>query len=487
MNEKYHVVEGRYIDSILLMQISRELEKIDHINRASVMVATAENLSLLRMAGFHPPSGVSGDSIVMAVEAESDEAGQGAIERGIELMEKGLVQRDQSYRVDDVPGLIEKGDFPVLFVSVPGEYVFDLCDKALDQNLNLHIFSSNVPVEQEIRLKRKGLEKDLLVMGPDCGTSIIDGVGLGFANRLVNRGEIGIIGSSGTGIQELAVLLDRNDLGVSYAIGVGSNDLKKEVGGIMTRQAIKFLSARCSNLMVVCKNPDPEVEEDIIKMIGKDPSVFISLGKTKNGTMDNVFVTGIIDEGVDHMLKIKRMPVGKQSMPDHTVSTDSNRTLLKGYFVGGSLCYQAQAILHKVGIEVYSNAPVDKKFLVGNSFHDRNVCIDTGAEEYVKGRPHPMIDPAARNSLVVKESKRNDVRVILIDLILGYGSVEDPIAGLDEISAGPAVVASICGTQEDSQGYSVIKSKLESLGVTVFDSAASAAAYAAQLMEGVIK
>ena len=483
MEEKYHVIEGRYIDSVLLMQISREIEKMQGVSKASCMVATAENISFLEMAGFHPPSGVSGNSVIIAVEAESSKKCEDAINNAINLIDTGMVQHKTSYTLDDLPDLISTDDFPVVFISTPGEYAYDVADKSLDSGANIHIFSSNVPIEQELRLKTKGASKSLFVMGPDCGTSIIHGKGLGFSNALEATGDIGIIGSSGTGIQELSVLMDRNGLGVSYAIGVGSNDLKESINGIMSKQALNFLKERCSAIAVVCKKPDPSVERALLESMGNIPSVFISLGSDKQYSSGKTYVTGNIDDAVSHLMsKIgKGRKIQQEAFPKMK-EPGKDRKLLRGFFVGGSLCYQAQAILHGKGIHVFSNAPADEQYGVEKDFDNLNVCIDTGAEEYVAGKPHPMIDPVSRNSFLVRESSRNDVRVILFDIILGYGSAEDPVAGLDKMKNGPVLVASICGTEKDSQGYQSIRKRLEDKGVVVFRSAARAAEYAASIM-----
>ena len=483
MEEKYHVIEGRYIDSVLLMQISREIEKIQGVSKASCMVATAENISFLEMAGFHPPSGLSGNSIIIAVEANSTQICEEAIKNAINLIDTGIVQHKASYTLDDLPDLISTEDFPVVFISTPGEYAYDVADKSLDSGANVHIFSSNVPIEQELKLKSKGASKGLFVMGPDCGTSIIQRKGLGFSNALGRTGDIGIIGSSGTGIQELSVLMDRNGLGVSYAIGVGSNDLKESINGIMSKQALNFLKERCSAIALVCKRPDPSVQRILLESMGNIPSVFISLGSDKQYTSGNTYVTGNIDDAVSHLMnKIGKGDKVQQEAFPKVKEPGKERKLLRGFFVGGSLCYQAQAILHGKGVHVYSNAPTDNQYKVEKDFDKLNVCIDTGAEEYVAGKPHPMIDPVSRNSFLVRDSNRKDVRVILFDIILGYGSAQDPIAGLDKMNEGPVLVASICGTERDSQGYQSIRKRLEDKGVVVFRSAARAAEYAASLM-----
>ncbi|MGC8618525.1 MAG: hypothetical protein ACP5UZ_07325 [Thermoplasmata archaeon] len=483
MREKYRTIEGKYIDSVLLMQISREIEKIKGVSKATCMVATMENKSFMEIAGFHPPPVADSSSIIIGVVAESDEICDEAINSAMHLIDAGLTQQEKRFTIDDLPQLITPDDFPVVFISTPSEYVYDIANKSLDYGANVHIFSSNVPIEQELKLKEKGMRKGLFVMGPDCGTSIIGGKGLGFSNELGSSGDIGIIGSSGTGIQELSVLLDKNGLGVSYAIGVGSNDLRPPINGIMTKQALEFLKQRCSAIAVISKNPDKRLEMEILELMKDIPSTFISLGKIDHYIAGKTFVTGIIDDGVSYLISQigKGNKLNQKSLPPRLNIPDS-RKLLRGFFVGGSLCYQAQAILQEKKIPVYSNAPVDKKFEVYGNYDNLNVCIDTGAEEFVVGKPHPMIDPLSRNSILVHESRREDVRVILFDVILGYGSAEDPLAGLEDIETGAALVASICGTNKDKQGYDVVTRKLEKLGVTVLESAAKAAEYAASLM-----
>ncbi len=483
LSEVYHTVEGRYVDSVLLMQISREVEKMEGVQKAGAMVATPENISFFRIAGFNPPPGVGANSILLAVDAVTGPAADAAIGKMLGMIESGTSGAGRRYRLDELPSQMSAEDYPVMLISTPGQYVRDIALGALDIGANLHIFSSNVPLEQELEIKRRGRDRGLLVMGPDCGTSIIDGHGIGFANKLSPGNDVGVIGSSGTGIQELTVQLDAAGLRVSYAIGTGSNDLTPEVGGITTEQAIAMLRGRCSSIAIVCKKPDPALQKSIIARIQDLPSAFISLGSSESGVHGRTGVSGIIDEAVAHISRElgKGHPLAEKAV--EAASPGQGRRLLKGYFVGGSLCYQAQAILHREGIKVFSNSPLSPEYSAGGEFRDRNVCIDTGAEEYVAGRPHPMIDPVSRNSFLVRDSGRADVRVILFDVVLGFGSSPDPLDGLQGLEKGPVAVASICGTAQDSQGIESVRRQLEQKGVVVFRSASRAAAYAAAVMK----
>jgi FdrA protein len=481
---KYREVKGRYLDSIILMSISRDLEKRKGVRKAGVMVMTKENAETFRDIGFDLPSKISSSSVWIAVEAEDDTVAEAAIAFALDEMDKDqtIVKEQGSVLLDSLDDQYKKDDFPVLFISTPKEYVAGIAESALDQGVNLHIFSSNVPVDVEKKLKEKAGKKGLLVMGPDAGTTLIHGKGLGFANK-VRFGEIGIVGSSGTGIQELSVLLHNAGLGVSLALGVGSNDMKKEIGALSTLQAIALLED-IKTLLIIAKKPDPVIRSKVIDRIKSRPSVFVSLGDTVDETIGQTYHTGSIDEAVNRVLRDQgKKELEKPAVPEQKAY--GARRWLRGFFVGGSLCYQAQAILKAEGTEVYSNAPLDKMHALPADWKMMSVCVDTGAEEYVKGRPHPMIDPKARNALLVQESSRADVAVLLFDVLLGYGSAMDPLEGLDGIKKDPVLVTSICGTADDKQGYDTIRKDLDSQDIIVMDTAGQAAWYAAQVMKGV--
>jgi FdrA protein len=236
-------------------------------------------------------------------------------------------------------------------------------------------------------------------------------------------------------------------------------------------------------VIVIGKTPDAAVKRKIVGMIKSRPSAFIALGEQGTEKEGSTLITGSIDAGVNYVLKAMGRIQLSESYPE-SIPRLKGRKLLRGLFVGGSLCYQAQAILGSRGINVYSNAPATKKMALPKRWDNVNICIDTGAEEYVKGRPHPMIDPVARNSMLVKESSRKDVAVLLFEVMLGWGSAMDPLAGLKGLKKGPLAIASICGTHKDKQDFEKVRRSLEDLGVVVFHSAGNAAEYAAKVMEG---
>ena len=480
---RYREVKGRYLDSIILMSISRDLEARKGVKKAGVMVMTKENQETFRDIGFDIPPGAGSSSIWIAVEADDEKTADDAMAFALEEMDKDqtTAKGRETVTLSELGDQFRKEDFPVLFISTPEEYVAGIADTALNQGVNLHIFSSNVPLEVEKTLKQKAEKTGLLVMGPDAGTTIIHGKGLGFANA-VRPGDIGIVGSSGTGIQELSVLLHTSGLGVSSALGVGSNDMKTEIGGMSTLRALELLDD-LPTILVIAKKPDPGVRKIVIERIKSRQSVFVSLGDRVDERIGKTYHTGSIDDAVNAVLRDRgKTEIGKPPVPKNIAPEG---TWLRGYFVGGSLCYQAQAILKSEGTDVYSNAPLDAAHALPKDWKNMSICVDTGAEEYVKGRPHPMIDPKARNALLVEESARPDVSVLLFDVLLGYGSAMNPLEGLAGIKKGPVLVTSICGTQEDKQGYDRIRKELDSLGAIVLASAGQAAWYAARVMKGV--
>ncbi len=300
---RYHEVKGRYLDSIILMSISRDLENRKGVKKAGVMVMTKENIETFHDIGFDLPSPAGSSSIWIAVEAEDDKTAEDAIAFALEEMDKDqtMVKGHKRVTLDVLRDQFKEGDFPVLFISTPEEHVAGIADTALDEGVNLHIFSSNVPTDVEKTLKQKGREKGLLVMGPDAGTTIIHGKGLGFANK-VRFGDIGIVGSSGTGIQELSVLLHTSGLGVSSALGVGSNDMKREIGGMSTLQALALLDD-VHTIFVIAKKPDPDVRKTVIDRIKSRSSVFVSLGDQVDERIGKTYHTGSIDDAVDAVLR----------------------------------------------------------------------------------------------------------------------------------------------------------------------------------------
>jgi FdrA protein len=150
-------------------------------------------------------------------------------------------------------------------ISVLGDYAAAEAIKALRPGLSVMLFSDNVSLAHEREIKTLAREKNLLVMGPDCGTAIINGMPLGFAN-VVRRGAIGVVAASGTGLQEVTCCIDQLGAGISQALGTGGHDLHESIGGISMLYGLDALSADPDTrvIVLISKPPAPAVAEKIL-------------------------------------------------------------------------------------------------------------------------------------------------------------------------------------------------------------------------------
>jgi FdrA protein len=388
------------------------------------------------------------------------------------------------------------GGADVAIVSVPGAYAAVEAHKALTAGLHVLLFSDNVPLEEEIELKERATQLGLLVMGPGAGTAMLGGIGLGFAN-VVSPGRVGVVAAAGTGAQEAMSLLDQWGVGVSQVIGLGGRDLSAAVAGRMARSAIAALGEDPGTdaVLLVSKPPDPSVARAATAAAGGKPLVaaLIGLRSPLTDLPPNVTTTATLEEGVIAALRA----VGRQ-VPDpaagliEAVAAACHRlaparTLIRGLFSGGTLCYESLSLLYQLVGPVYSNTPIDKRWGLPAP-GGAHTCLDLGEEEYTQGRPHPMIDPEARIQLMREAGADTQVAVVLLDVVLGYGSHPDP-AGLlapvaREIMAGgegPQVVAYVLGTAGDPQDLAGQRQVLRDAGCVVPATAARASLAAAAL------
>jgi FdrA protein len=370
----------------------------------------------------------------------------------------------------------------------------------LEKDIHVHLFSDHVSVEDELEMKRFAKSKGLLVMGPGAGTSIIAGKAVAFAN-VVRRGNVGIVAAAGTGLQEVSVLLDDGGLGVSQALGTGGGDMKDQIGGITTLQAIEALEKDVSTdiIVVVSKPPDLAVRERILNYLNQSTSkpivaCFLGADPYANATVmtkSRISLTRTLHGAAVESLR-RNSPQGNFdaiSMPPsqllkiaHEISTklNSRQKYVRGLYTGGTLAYEALIILASMIGGVYSNTPLNSNFKLPNSSQSlKNSIVDLGEEQFTLGRAHPMIDPTVRQLRLVEEAKDPEVSAIMLDIMLGYGSHSDPAGAMSEsISKARAIahndsrslpiLAHVCGTEQDPQRRSDQIRKLQSMGATVF-------------------
>jgi len=478
-----------YLDSIVLMRLSREVAALPGVVEAGLFIGTPANKEILRAAGILGPEGEAagvGDLIV-ALKAKDAASGSSALAEARRLLDRPAVAGAPA-----APGAVRTiraavqimPDANLALISVPGHFAAAEARKAMALGLNVMIFSDNVPLEEEVSLKREGRERGLMVMGPDCGTAIIAGVPLAFAN-VVPRGDIGIIGASGTGIQEVSCLIARNGGGISHAIGTGGRDLKPEVGAISTLMAIDALDADAatSHIVLISKPPAEAIARVVLERVRRSakPFTICFLGAGNMPAPANARVVATLKAAAGAALG--------RPLPGGVVHPDRPHRsgYVRGLFGGGTFCAEAQLVFLEAALPVASNVPVPGAAAMGAGGH---VMIDLGDDAFTRGRPHPMIDPAVRDAPLREAFDDPSVGIILLDLVLGFGAHPDPAGHLAGLLAGRTdsalVIASVTGTNDDPQERSDQVHKLVAAGVIVAQSNADAAATAvAALAQGV--
>jgi FdrA protein len=482
------VRKGFYLDSVALMRSAQAIAALPGVEEAGLMIGTPANKEILREAGVLGDVGAQagpGD-LIIALRASNEQAAEAAMIEARRLLDRprGALSVGVAWQPRTLRGAIRQMPGANLaLISVPGDFAAAEARKALRRGLNVMIFSDNVPLRDEVALKREARDLGLLVMGPDCGTAIIAGVPLAFANA-VPRGDIGIIGASGTGIQEVACLIANAGRGISHAIGTGGRDLSGEVGAITTLMAIDLLDRDPStrHIVLVSKPPAPEVASVVLTRAGKSPKpiTLCLIGGTSEGPLPpNVRLARTLAEAAESVLGRKLAPY-QGALP----KPKGRGRLIRGLYCGGTLCSEAQLILQRAGQIVASNAPIPGAARLGAK-SDAHALIDLGDDEFTHGRPHPMIEPATRDAPLAQALADETIGVVLLDVILGWGSHPDPAGEVARAIAsrpagGPAIVASVTGTEADPQVRSVQVSKLIDAGIVVAPSNAAATTIALQ-------
>src|SRR5437773_658958 len=487
-----------YQDPVTLMRLSRDMEAVPGVTAAAAMMGTPHNRELLQQAGLLAPEGAAAGpaDLVIAVIADSPaaaDAARAAAEHALLARRAIAVGNTTAAPPRTLTSALKiLPDANLALISVPGAYAGAEALQALRAGLHVLLFSDNVPVETEVALKRLALERGLLMMGPDCGTAIVDGVPLGFANA-VPRGRIGLAAASGTGLQETTCTIAREGEGVSQAIGVGGRDLSDEVGGLMMLRALELLAGRAATEVVclVGKPPGAGVARrlaDAAAKLGKPCVAYFAGASTPAAGPWRVAAT-LEDAGR------AAVALARGTTPAATAFTlaaaeverlvaDAARGLapgqryVRGVYSGGTLAYEAIDLL------AGSLAEVATSLTTGGSGHR---VVDLGEDVFTVGRPHPMIDGRVRREWIDREGRDAGTAVLLVDVVLGYGAHRDPageiVPAIRAVRARRplAVVASVCGTDGDPQSRAAQIATLRDAGVIVMDGNAQAARLAAAI------
>jgi len=485
-----------YRDSVALMRISRAIESLAGVEAAALMIGSVTNRKLMEDAGLLAADGKSAgaNDLVLAVRADTPANAQAALAEAERLLEAPATSdkgTDEWTPKSLDTALTRLPNANLVLVSVPGEFAAAEARRALNKGLHVMMFSDNVALDDEVALKREAQRLGLLMMGPDCGTAIIGGVPLAFAN-VIPRGDIGIVGASGTGMQEVSTLIARHGGGVSHAIGVGGRDLKEAVGGITTLMAIDALERDpgTRQIVLISKPPAAAVAKKVLERIGqaRKPVSICFIGADDMPVPANAALFSDLRSCVEHALGGRRIGWAGRT-PDAkglAARVARPRMRLQGLFSGGTLCAEAQVVLRRAGITVTSNVPIPGVATPATA-PDAHVVLDLGDDQYTVGRPHPMIDPSLRNQMLSAALRDGRTAVVLLDVVIGYGAHADPAGDL--IAALPAakerealLIASVCGTEGDPQRYSRQVALLEEAGIIAAPSNAHAAELAVDVL-----
>ncbi len=451
---------GLYADSVTLLQVSRQVQQLPGVGTAQVAMATPLNVEVLERMGFDVPGDATVNHLVVAVRLTDDGDLDGVlaeVDRALSGSRRQVAGASEEAPARSTASALRREPGALVLVSVPGASAAVEAMDALEAGSDVMVFSDNVPMEQEVALKRFAARRELLVMGPDCGTAVVEGLGLGFAN-VVPPGPVGIVAASGTGCQQVLALLDRAGVGVTTAYGVGGRDLSAEVGGLATRTALARLDA------------DPGVE--LVLLVSKPPAEDVASDLTAyTGSLVTPVRLALLGEGRPDLTAATEdllRALGREvpTWPVHGETRRAGGTRLNGLFVGGTLKQEAEALVTAAGAD--------------------GELVDFGEDEYTAGRAHPMIDPTLRLERLADVVADDATGVVLMDVVLGHGAEDDPAGSLAPAIDGvrPAVVVTVVGTSHDPQGLDRQVDALAAAGAEVHLSNAGATRRAIEILAG---
>ncbi len=508
-----------YRDSIALMELSARIEKISGVTRATAVMATQANIDLLKEAKL-ATSDVPArpNDLLIVIEGNDDASVASALQQAEQALQQaakeptgaaaGLTALPPSsleMALEDMP------DANFVLVSTPGEYAAAEAEKALRLGLNTMVFSANVTLDDEIALKELALDRKLMMMGPDCGTAIVNGIPLGFANAL-QRGPVGLVASAGTGLQEVTSLLSRAGVGISQGLGCGARDLSDEVGGLSMLKGLAALIDDVSTEVVVLVAKHPAIRtarriHEAAKKANK-PIVLNFLGLDLAGAASgNISVADTLEDAayIAAALALGKQARLGQSTVDPVLADlarenakrlGARQRYIRGLYSGGTFCYEAQMLLAREIGPIWSNTPIDPARALPDIWKSReHTVIDLGDQIFTRGRPHPMIDLRLRLERLAQELDDPETAVILLDVVLGYGAHPTPGTEIakaiaDARNSGAreghdvVFVASVCGTQGDPQNLGQQEGALRDAGVLLTPSNAAAVRLAATITKG---
>ncbi|MGF2069805.1 MULTISPECIES: acyl-CoA synthetase FdrA [Enterococcus] len=500
MEIKVLIEKNAYHDSVTLMSLSGKILQQEGVVDAVVSMATEMNKDLLENVGMMTEEAKSAteNDLIIAVKTENEEILNDTLSYADEQLNSKKTSKNKKGNEAVTTFNAALNALPeanMAVISVPGEYAAREARQALNQGLNVMLFSDNVTIEEERELKELGTEKNLLVMGPDCGTAIINQIGLCFANE-VKQGGIGLVAASGTGLQEVAVQIDRMGYGITQAIGTGGRDLHEKIGGIMMLEGLRLLDEdeNTKVITLISKPPAKSVQDKILKKVQEvsKPVVVCFLDGDREAVEESgaTFTPTLIEAARQSVLALDDSAVfntdlsveEREEIKREFEKLNDSQSFVKGLFCGGTLTAEALSILREEVQGIKSNvAKHEDEKLTDTSVSESHMLLDMGDDEFTKGKPHPMIEPNLRNERIIKEAENPNTAVLLLDFEIGYGSHENPVGEsletlikakkiAEENNRYLPIVAYVCGTDNDKQGLAEQENKLREIGVFIANS-----------------
>lgn len=494
------VKQNSYQDSINLMLLTNEVNALDGVVQSQIMMGTDANKDLFKAANLYTDEveKATPNDMVIVVETEDDTIMERVTEKAEGFLSDLSVKRD-SDNIKNVKNwddaLEQLPDANMALLSIPGIYAADEIEKALNRGLHVFSFSDNVSLEDEVRLKKKAHDQGLLLMGPDSGTGIISSIPVAFTN-VINPGNIGMVGASGTGIQEISTIVDRLGGGMVHAIGTGGRDLNEAVGGITMKDAILGLEHHDPTevIVVVSKPPAKKVRDEVMELLHavSKPVVAIFLGEKPEHHEGNVYLAHTLEEAAQMAVDLANgddiKEVYMEPIESNVQSNLQEGRTVKGLYSGGTLANEAGMLISEA-LNLGKLTKEEGYILRTDGFE----VMDLGDDVYTQGKPHPMIDPDVRIKKIKEAANDQTTGVILLDVVLGYGShpdmanalrpaIEEALATAKADGRELYIVGTVCGTPYDPQNYDEAVKVLKDAGVLVETSNARAVRLALHLM-----
>lgn len=470
------------------MLVSKAIAEVEGVRKASVVMGTELNKENLERQGMDNEDvrNASPSDLIVSIEADTEDA----VERAILEMENRFAETAASteggaYRPRSFEAAaVQQPGSNVAIISVPGAYAASLAREALDAGLHVMLFSDNVSLEDERALKQKAAERGLMVMGPDCGTAVVNGVPLCFAN-VVQEGPVGLVSASGTGSQEVMALLDAFGVGITQNIGTGGRDLKEEVGGLTFLQGIAALNEDESTevIALISKPPSEAITDKVIAYLEdhvEKPVVLNLIGsESRSGLGENIHFARSLEECAEIAAGLAAGSPVAALWDEERLGSEAEALMasaekppcgfVRAFYSGGTLAYEAELMIRKRLGDVRTNLsgrrgvdPVDPA---------AHTVIDFGEDEYTVGRAHPMIDSTLRAQSFREALADEGTAIVLLDFVLGYGASDRPhadfVEALRQSERKVPVVANVIGTDGDPQCRSEVTKELADAGFVV--------------------